>query len=93
MLVNRANVQGLYTGFKTTFNGAFTGVTPVWNRVAMPVNSTTSKETYAWLGQLPNFREWIGDRVAQNLKQSDYTIKNRKFEMTITVGRDEIEDD
>lgn len=93
MLVNRANVTGLYTGFKTTFNGAFTGVTPVWNRVAMDVPSTASKETYAWLGQLPGFREWIGDRVIQNLKQHDYTIKNRKFESTIGVSRDEIEDD
>lgn len=93
MLVNRTNVQALYTGFKTTFNGAFEGAKPVWGRVAMPVNSTASKETYAWLGQLPNFREWVGDRVAQNLKQHDWTIKNRKFEMTITVPRDDIEDD
>ena len=93
MIVNRANVQGLYTGFKTTFNGAFTGVTPVWNRVAMDVPSTTSQEIYAWLGQIPGFREWIGDRVIQNLKQHDYTVKNKKFESTIGVSRDHIEDD
>jgi len=93
MLVNRANLTALYTGYKTIFNGAFEGVKPVWNRVAMDVPSTTSQEVYAWLGQIPGFREWIGDRVIQNLKQYDYTIKNKKFESTLGVLRDNIEDD
>ncbi|MBI1262956.1 MAG: hypothetical protein GC184_14660 [Rhizobiales bacterium] len=93
MEVNRANVTGLYTGFNTAFNMAFTGVKPVWNKLAMDVPSTTSQEVYGWLGQMPGFREWIGERVIKNLKQHDYTIKNKKFESSIAVNRDHIEDD
>jgi phage major head subunit gpT-like protein len=45
------------------------------------------------MGKTTAFREWLGDRVIQNLAASDYTIKNKKFENTIGVDRDEIEDD
>ena len=38
-------------------------------------------------------REWIGDREIQNLSASDYTIKNKDFELTVGVDRNAIEDD
>ena len=48
---------------------------------------------YAWLGSITKFREWLGERTYQNLKQSDYSIKNKTWENTVSVNRDEIEDD
>ena len=38
-------------------------------------------------------REWIGDREIQNLTASDYTIKNKDFELTVGVSRNDVEDD
>lgn len=38
-------------------------------------------------------REWVGDRVVQNLMTYGYTIKNKKFESTVSVAREDIEDD
>jgi len=93
MIINRDNLQAAFTGFKTVFNQGFQGVTPTYQRFAMTVPSTTGQEVYAWLGTMPRFREWVGDRVIQNLKQHDFTIKNRKFENTIGIKRDDIEDD
>ena len=55
--------------------------------------STTDSETYAWLGDIPGMREWVGDREIQNLSGSDYTIKNKDFELTVGVDRNAIEDD
>ena len=65
----------------------------MWNQLAMMVPSTTSTEKYAWLGAITKFREWLGERTYQNLKQSDYSIKNKTWENTVSVNRDEIEDD
>lgn len=93
MIINRANVNALFTGFKTTFNQAFDGAISDWPKVAMEVPSATSQETYGWMGTTTRFREWIGDRVIQNLKTHDYTIKNKPFENTVGVNRDDIEDD
>lgn len=93
MLVNQQAVQGITTGFKTIFNKVFTETTTLWDKVATKVPSETGEENYKWLGKLPRMREWIGDREIQNLAASDYTIKNKDFELTIGVDRNDIEDD
>jgi len=93
MIVNRQNLAMAYTGFKTAFQQAFDGATTDHDQIITTIPSTTSQETYAWLGNTSNFREWIGDRVVQALKQHDYTIKNKSFEMTVGVPREAYEDD
>ncbi|HZZ04635.1 Mu-like prophage major head subunit gpT family protein [Paraburkholderia sp.] len=93
MEINRANLRNLFTGYNTVFQQAFDGAPSDWQRVAMTVPSTTSQEVYPWLGQTTRFREWIGDRVIQNLTSHDFTIKNKPFENTIGVDREAIEDD
>jgi phage major head subunit gpT-like protein len=93
MLVSNAALQSIFTGYKTLFQKAFAGVAPQWSRVATAVPSNTKKETYAWLGVMPRLKEWIGDRAVQKLMAHDYTITNKKFELTVEVGRDDIEDD
>ena len=93
MIVNPQNLRGIYVGFNTLFNRALTTVTPLYTEVATVTPSTTDAETYAWLGDIPGMREWIGDREIQNLTGSDYTIKNKDFELTVGVDRNAIEDD
>lgn len=93
MQINRNNLRTLYTGFQTAFQGAFDGAPRDHLQIALEVPSTTSEEEYGWLGQTTRFREWIGDRVIQNVKQHGYTIKNRTYEDTVGVPREAIEDD
>lgn len=93
MIINSQNLRGIYIGFNTLFNKAFDEIKPLYERVATVTPSTTDSETYAWLGDLPGMREWIGDREIQNLSGSDYTIKNKDFELTVGVPRNAIDDD
>lgn len=93
MLINKGNLTILNQAFNGAFKNGFKTVTPQWNRIATPVPSTTSEEKYGWLGKTTRFREWLGDRQYQNLKLHDYTIKNKSFENTVTVDRDDISDD
>ena len=93
MIVNPSTLHGIYVGFNTIFNRAFQQQQPQYTRIATVVPSSHSEETYAWLGDLPGMREWIGDREIQNLSGSGYTIRNKDFEMTVGVKRSEIEDD
>ncbi len=93
MLINGANLRTLQQGFNTLFNNAFTEAVSDFEKVAMTVNSTHSSENYGWMSKTTQFREWLGDRVIQNLSASDYNIKNRAFENTVGVDRDDIEDD
>lgn len=93
MIVNPQNLRGIYVAFNTLFNKAFEGQTPTFDRVATVVPSTTDAETYAWLGDIPGMREWVGDREIKNLSGSAYTIRNKDFELTVAVPRNMIEDD
>lgn len=70
-------LRNLYTGFKASFKKGFDGVAPQWDQIATRVPSTTSQEDYAWLGDMPAIREWVGDRVVRGLAESGYTIKNK----------------
>ncbi|MFW5490426.1 MAG: Mu-like prophage major head subunit gpT family protein [Desulfovibrio sp.] len=93
MIINQAALAGIGRGFKTIFNQAFQGGQPQWPIVAMQAPSDGSEEDYKWLGAFPKMREWIGERQVKNLSAFTYTIKNKPFESTISVDRDDIEDD
>lgn len=93
MFINQGSLAGLHTGYSTAYNKAFEAVETKYQKIATTVPSTTAQTNYTWLGQMPQMREWIGAREIQNLSLYDYTIKNRKFEMTVSVPRDVIEDD
>lgn len=93
MLRNAANLTTLGIGFNAAFQGGLTQAEPQYSRIATTVPSSTGENEYGWLGQIPNVREWIGDRVIHGLEASDYTIKNKKFELTIAVSADSIDDD
>lgn len=93
MIVNQANLRGLSTSYSTAFNKSFDAVQPNYQKVATVVPSSTGEQDYKWIGQMPSMKEWIGEREVQALAAYDYLIKNKKFEMTIGVPRDDIEDD
>lgn len=93
MIINRANLSAIFTAIKTSFNKGLKDTTPLWSKVATLVPSTTSTTTYAWLGQFPRMREWLGDRQLKSLALHDYSVKNKKFESSVAISRDDIEDD
>lgn len=93
MVINASNLTALYTTFKTAFNQAFQAVTPQYTKIAMETTSTTSQEIYVWMEAFPSLREWIDERQIQNIKQQDWTIKNKEWESTIAVKRPQIADD
>ncbi|WP_085025321.1 Mu-like prophage major head subunit gpT family protein [Ensifer aridi] len=93
MIVNQQNIQQVFTGFQGAFNKGFEGAATVYRDISMVVNSRTASETYGWLGAMPKMREWIGDRVVKNLQAHSFAVVNKKFESTVTVPREAIEDD
>ena len=93
MIINAGNLTTIYTAFKAAFQGGLSQAAPQYNDIATTVPSTTASEEYGWLGKLPSMREWIGDRVINGIQSHGYTIKNKKYELTIGVPRESIEDD
>lgn len=93
MIINQGNLAIIYTGFKAAFNQGKQTAKPQWQRIATLINSTGKEEKYGWLGQFPRLRKWIGDRQLKNLAAHDYAIKNEPYEGSVTVPKEDIEDD
>jgi phage major head subunit gpT-like protein len=89
MDITRANLNILTTAFSTGLGT----VPPLYQRITMTIPSSTRENVYAWLKDIPGMREWLGDRVVNQLAIDGYRIANRAFEMTVGVKRDDIEDD
>lgn len=88
-----SNPYDLLPGIKTTFMKAYKAAPLIWQMVATTVPSTLRTETYAWLGQAPQVREFIDERVPKGLSEFHFSITNRKWENTLAVTRDDIEDE
>jgi len=61
--------------------------------LATTLKSTKPSEKYRWLGSIPNMRAWGTGRVAKGLRSEAYDVVNEKYESTLEVDRDEIDDD
>lgn len=93
MQVSRATLNTLGVAFNAAFKQGLGQAPSQYERIATVVNSTTASNEYGWLGKLPGMREWIGDRVVNGIATHGYTIKNKSYELTVGVDRNDIEDD
>ncbi|MFC0686405.1 Mu-like prophage major head subunit gpT family protein [Novosphingobium clariflavum] len=91
--VTVALLQTLGVSFNALFQGGLGQVESQWQSLATLVPSSTGSNEYGWLGKFPKMREWFGDRVVHGMEAHGYAIKNRDFELTIGVDRNDIEDD
>ena len=94
MLLNTGNLASLRTGYSASMQkGQTMAAKPQADKIATRVKATQKEQKYGWLGKMPDVREWIGDRVVQNIAEHDYAIREKKFELTLAVDRDDIETD
>jgi phage major head subunit gpT-like protein len=93
MIVTPQALKALMTGFKREYQQGLNMVQPAWDKVATRMPSSTKSNTYGWLGQFPQFREWVGDRQIKDMAAHGYQIDNKLWESTVGVARVDIEDD
>lgn len=93
MIVTPATLKALMTGFRRDYQKGLEMVKPSWSQIATRVGSSSKSNTYGWLGQFPQFREWVGERQIKDMAAHGYQISNKLFESTVGVARVDIEDD
>lgn len=93
MILTNQNLVQLGRAFKAISMAQLELAKPRWQRIAMLVPSSTGQNDYAWLNSIPGMREWIGERQINNLSSAGYSIRNRDFELTVAVDRNNIQDD
>jgi phage major head subunit gpT-like protein len=95
MLINKENVQDVFRNIRATYSQAFESAMAEvnWTAVATEERTNTISEIMDWIQDVPNWREWIGDKVVQALKAYGYTLNLTEFESTWAVKRRDLEAD
>jgi phage major head subunit gpT-like protein len=95
MIITTNVLQNLQTLLKGDFNLQLKSLeAKSFHKVAATlITSNSRSNTYGWIGNFPKLREWVGDRVFEDIKKSSYVIDNKKYEATLNVERVDIEDD
>ncbi len=91
--VTRELVQAFNASAKTAFDDAFQAERGTWQRLATVVPSTMNTEDYGWISQVPAMREWVDERTIKSLSEYEYSIRNKRWESTIAVDREVLEDE
>lgn len=86
-LDSRDIVAGFYPQYEQAVAGNYA------NALCMPFDSTREIETYSWLGQSSSMREWVGGRNEQSLSRFTQLVRNRKFENTLVIPREDLRRD
>ena len=89
-VLNSETLKAISVVFKDEFNKVFKEYKTKYEKVATVVHAKAISVNYAWLGDVPTMREWIGDREIKTLKDYEYIIKKKRYEATIGVDRDHI---
>ncbi|GAB6968858.1 hypothetical protein JCM25156A_28960 [Komagataeibacter kakiaceti JCM 25156] len=93
MEINAGNINALTTRI-TWRSTAPVGRRPDLSEVSMVIPSTSGSNFYPRLAELPGLREWKGSRVVHRLSVGGrMQIINRKFEETLSISRDDLDDD
>lgn len=93
MLITRTNLEALRTGFRSDFQRGIATAAPAADPLTTEVSSSTKVETYGFLGDLPIFREWVGEKRLRSIDEKSYQLINRDFEATLGIHKTKIEDD
>lgn len=91
--LTQAQLDALKTTLIARWNAGLAMTNPDWKAIAKLVQSSGKSNTYEWLSQFPAFREWVGARLHKVFKENGYNVPNRKFETTVDVKVEDIEDD
>jgi phage major head subunit gpT-like protein len=94
MPITRNDLSTMYTAVTAAFLRGLQGRTPTLYEqftTRMPMGTKTIEAPIA--GTVGPLREWRGARIVQTIMRDAYRFTARKYEKTIAINRDDLEDD
>jgi phage major head subunit gpT-like protein len=80
-------------GLKATFMAGMKSWPSVYSKLCTIVPSQHDSEKHAYLGAPPWAKEFLDVRQIQRLSEATYEITNKKYEATLKIDQDDLEDD
>ena len=95
MIATSATLNALRRTFNRAFQEGVKTAPSAWRKVATMFPSGSAQNIYGWLMKAPQLREWPkgAQRQARSIAEKAYALPNQKFESTVEVNAEDIEDD
>ena len=93
MLITSPALEALRTGYNKLFGNGQKKAEPKLRIIATPVSSSTKTETYGFLGAMPIFRKWVGDKRIKSVEERAYQLVNEPYEATAGIHKHQLQDD
>ncbi len=96
-LLTNPLITELMRNFRRDFEQSFLAAQErdLFAQFVSEIPSNTDANTYNWLSLWPEFREWVkaNSRVPKDVKAFAHKIANKKYESTVEIPAEDIEDD
>lgn len=86
-------IEALQATMSAAYTRGLNAANPQWSMIATEVPSSGAQNFYGWLKDLPGIVEWVGERQLADLGKHGYSIVNKTWESSISISRDEVDDD
>lgn len=86
-------VLRFFETLETSFRLGLPDVQTFYPGFTTSVQVNTATAIHRWLQQHAQLREWIGERVINNLKTEGFTVTGKKWESTFGVSRRDVDTD
>lgn len=90
------DIEGVIADAQVAFNVKFEqgakAYSPSHVKLANEVPSSSGSNAYGFLEEFPEIKEWLTDRQLKELSTKDYVLKNKTFESSIAIKREDFED-
>lgn len=93
MFITPSTLSMLFQTWKGLYSEAYEKTEVFYDKLATKVPSTTLENVYPWLAMPKGFREWIGERMFNNLRVHGYVLRNKDWEDSVEIPRNAIKDD
>lgn len=93
MLINQANIVEVFENIRATFNQALETAETKYQQFTTVLDTNQIIEKMDWVGSLPNWRKWLGDKQIQAMAAHTYSLECEEYESTIGVKRRDLEAD
>lgn len=93
MIITPGTLGMLRTTIETKFKDAFASQSPWSKDVVTEVPSSNDSNTYAWVADFGQIREWIGPRQMQVMREHVQVVRNKPYEGSFSIERDRLLDD
>lgn len=93
MPIATASAQVKRRDLTATFNRAVRAAVPFFPRICNVSPSNGFDEAYGWFGAMPAVREWLGDRIFNEMNAASVTVVNKDWENSLLIKRNDFEDD